>query len=172
MTIPRWHGNLKKTWLPRIDGFYATLIVTDISIFGDVLESPDEISKHLEALVKSWAYQLSSRYLIHHAFIFFLSNSEVIKNKRVIKNKEKMNVLPDDFRCTFAEKAEEEDALLYIVRWLQEALRGDRKIGDRKIAIRALESSWTYEAVQGQLISAVRELRDAKDSINNECKES
>lgn len=52
------------------------------------------------------------------------------------------------------EKGEEEDGVLYIVRRFRETFGGDRKI-----AIRVLESTWTDEAVQGQLISAVKELR-------------
>ena len=149
MRIPRCYGNLRKTWLPRIDSFYATLFVADIGIiYADVLEFPDEISKRLQALIESWDSLLHSRYLMHHAFIFFLSNSEVVKNKG------KLNALPDYFRFDFDEKDEEEDAVLYIGRRFREAFGGGRKI-----AIRVLESSWTDEAVQGQLISAVKELR-------------
>lgn len=144
MRIPRWHGNLRKTWLPRIEGFYATLFVADISIYADVLEFPDEVSKQLQALTEVWDSLLRSRYLRHHAFIFLLSNSEVIKNKG------RINGHLDDFD----EKGEEEDGVLYIVRRFRETFGGDRKI-----AIRVLESSWTDEAVQGQLISAVKELR-------------
>ena len=89
---------------------------------------------------------------MRHALIFLFSNSEVIKNKG------KLNALPDYAQYHFDEK-NEGNAVLDIIRFFRKTFDSDRKI-----AIGVLESAWTDETVQGQPGSAVKELRGAKSN--------
>ena len=146
--FPGWNQpNSRRRWMDRLNSVSAVLFVVDISTYDEMLEYSDPPVNILKEQIEwLWGPHLSSKYFQKTPFILFLSNIDMFRKK--IHEAPLAQYFGDYWGGDDVKAAER-----YFVEKFQEVFRDTRKL-----YIRTIESTWTNEEVQGQLVSSVQEL--------------